>query len=185
LQGRRVRQRVPSPMRTRCPGASSPVEPECDAEGGLLTSTIPLAAGDGGWPPRVALTRSSCVRQSNAYAGLVESVEAVPRTLPMSPMVKRAKNSLGANVFRSSSNNGPWDSGTDCHSACNFRPRSGVNKYWTPIRGVWPLTAAPPLDLKGQFKFEFNNYLRSALTLRRVSSVREKIETRVHPGRRF
>jgi hypothetical protein len=21
---------------------------------------------------------------------------------------------------------------------------------------VWPLTAAPPLDLKGQFKFEFN-----------------------------
>jgi hypothetical protein len=53
------------------------------------------------------------------------------------------------------------------------------------IVAVRPLTAAPPLDLKGQFKFEFNNYLRSALTLRRVSSVREKIETRVHPGRRF
>src|SRR4051812_16820643 len=26
---------------------------------------------------------------------------------------QKAKNSLGANVFRSSSNNGPWDSGTD------------------------------------------------------------------------
>jgi hypothetical protein len=24
------------------------------------------------------------------------------------------------------------------------------------IVAVWPLTAAPPLDLKGQFKFEFN-----------------------------
>jgi hypothetical protein len=36
---------------------------------------------------------------------------------------------------------------------------------------VRPLTAAPPLDLKGQFKFEFNNYLRSALTLRGVSSL--------------
>jgi hypothetical protein len=47
-----------------------------------------------------------------------------------------------------------WDSGTDC--------------------GYKPLTAAPPrlpLDLKGQFKFEFNNYLRSALTLRGVSSL--------------
>jgi hypothetical protein len=30
--------------------------------------------------------------------------------------------------------------------------------------------AAPLFDLKRQFKFEFNNYLRSALTLRRVSS---------------
>jgi hypothetical protein len=38
------------------------------------------------------------------------------------------------------------------------------------IVAVRPLTAAPPLDLKGQFKFEFNNYLRSALTLRGVSS---------------
>jgi hypothetical protein len=39
------------------------------------------------------------------------------------------------------------------------------------IVAVRPLTAAPPLDLKGQFKFEFNNYLRSALTLRGVSSL--------------
>jgi len=31
--------------------------------------------------------------------------------------------------------------------------------------------SAPPLDLEGQFKFEFNNYLRSALTLRGLSSV--------------
>jgi len=40
-----------------------------------------------------------------------------------------------------------------------------------PIVAVWPLTAASPLDLKGQFKFEFNNYLRSALTLRGLSSL--------------
>ena len=31
--------------------------------------------------------------------------------------------------------------------------------------------SAPPLDLKRQFKFEFNSYLRSALTLRGVSSL--------------
>ena len=48
---------------TRCLGASSQVEPGCDAEGGLLTSTTSLVAGDGGWLPRMALTRSSCVRQ--------------------------------------------------------------------------------------------------------------------------
>ena len=41
-----------------------------------------------------------------------------------------------------------------------------------PIVAVWPLTAASPLDLKGQFKFEFNNYLRSALSLRGLSSLR-------------
>ena len=71
-QGWRYRQRVPSPsesclrkgrLPTRCQGASSQVEPGCDAEGGLLTSTTSLVAGDGGWLPRMALTRSSCVRQ--------------------------------------------------------------------------------------------------------------------------
>ena len=30
--------------------------------------------------------------------------------------------------------------------------------------------SAPPYNLKRQFRFEFNNYLRSALTLRGVSS---------------
>ena len=68
---------------------------------------------------------------------------------------QKAKNSLGANVFRSSSNNGPWDSGMDC--GCKAAHRRSPS--------------APPLDLKGQFKFEFNNYLRSALTLRRLSWV--------------
>jgi hypothetical protein len=52
---------------------------------------------------------------------------------------QKAKNSVRANVFRCSSNNGPWDSGSS--------------------------PAAPLFDLKRQFKFEFNNYLRSALTL--------------------
>jgi hypothetical protein len=64
------------------------------------------------------------------------------------------------------SNNGPLDSGSDCHSVAQFR---------TPIATVRPLTsrspAAPPFDLKRQFKFEFNSYLRSALTLRGVSSL--------------
>jgi hypothetical protein len=54
-------------LRTRCRGASSQLEPGCDAEGGLLTSTTSLVAGDGGWPLRMALMRSSCVRQSNVW----------------------------------------------------------------------------------------------------------------------
>ena len=86
-------------LRTRCPGASTQVEPGCDAEGGLFTSTTSLAAGDGGWPPRVALTRSSCIRRSNVYAGLMGSVEAVPRTLPMSPIGQNAKYSVRADIF--------------------------------------------------------------------------------------
>ena len=94
-QGQRSRQRVPSPSDP----ASEKVVCERDVQAhqarqspgatqkaGLLTSTTSLAAGDGGWPPRVALARSSGVRQSNVYAGLMGSVEAVPRTLPMSPM---------------------------------------------------------------------------------------------------
>ena len=35
--------------------------------------------------------------------------------------------------------------------------------------------AAPPSDLQRQFKFEFNNYFRSALTLRRLSSTRGNV----------
>jgi hypothetical protein len=55
----------------------------------------------------------------------------------MSELRQTEKNSVRAYVFRSSSNNGPWNSGTDCHSACNFGPRTDL------ILAVWPLTTAP------------------------------------------
>jgi len=41
--------------------------PGATQKAGLLTSTTSLVAGDGGRPPRMALMRSSCVRQSNVW----------------------------------------------------------------------------------------------------------------------
>jgi hypothetical protein len=70
----------------------------------------------------------------------------------MSELGQKAKNSLGANVFHSSSNNGPWDSGTDCGCMAAHR-RS---------------PSAPPLYLKGQFKFEFNKLFAVGPNLEKV-----------------
>jgi hypothetical protein len=94
-QGQRSRERVPSPGDP----ASEKVVCERDGQAHQARSS-PGATQKAGLshvddiahcgrrrrPPRAALTRSSCVRQSNVYAGLMGSVEAVPRTLPMSPM---------------------------------------------------------------------------------------------------
>jgi len=63
----------------------SQVELGCDAESRVSHVDDIAPAGDGGWPPRVALSRSSCIGRSNVCAGLMGSVGAVPRTVPMSP----------------------------------------------------------------------------------------------------
>jgi len=60
--------------------------PGATQKAGFLTSTDIARCGRWRRPPRAAFTRSSCVPQSNVYAGLMGSVEVVPRTLPMSPM---------------------------------------------------------------------------------------------------